>query len=110
MGLTPAEASAISRRRKKRTSIDTSVRIALERAFHANPKPTSEEIQYVSDGLCMEKEVVRVWFCNRRQKEKRMNPNANISPAGSPAPSSVHSFHSASFSPPSMHRPDSGPS
>merc|ERR1719245_265005 len=42
MGLTPAEASAISRRRKKRTSIDTSVRIALERAFHANPKPTSE--------------------------------------------------------------------
>ena len=97
---------AVSRRRKKRTSIDTTVRLNLERAFNANPKPTSEEIQFVSDNLCMEKEVVRVWFCNRRQKEKRMNPSANISPAGSPAPSSVHSFHSASFSPPSMHRPD----
>jgi len=97
---------AVSRRRKKRTSIDTTVRLNLERAFNANPKPTSEEITYIADNLCMEKEVVRVWFCNRRQKEKRMNPSANISPAGSPAPSSVHSFHSASFSPPSMHRPD----
>merc|ERR550539_576535 len=94
MGLTPAEASAISRRRKKRTSIDTSVRIALERAFHANPKPTSEEIQYVSDGLCMEKEVVRVWFCNRRQKEKRMNPNMNLSPDRSPKPSGLYSTSS----------------
>ena len=94
MGLTPAEASAISRRRKKRTSIDTSVRIALERAFHANPKPTSEEIQYVSDGLCMEKEVVRVWFCNRRQKEKRMNPNLNLSPDSSPKPSGLYSTSS----------------
>ena len=94
MGLTPAEASAISRRRKKRTSIDTSVRIALERAFHANPKPTSEEIQYVSDGLCMEKEVVRVWFCNRRQKEKRMNPHLNMSPDSSPKPSGLYSTSS----------------
>ena len=93
LGLTPAEASAISRRRKKRTSIDTSVRIALERAFHANPKPTSEEIQYVSDGLCMEKEVVRVWFCNRRQKEKRMNPNST-SPVSSPKPSGLYSTSS----------------
>lgn len=96
---------AVSRRRKKRTSIDTTVRLNLERAFNANPKPTSEEIAYIADNLCMEKEVVRVWFCNRRQKEKRMNPNANISPAGSPAPSSVHSFHSASFSPPSSIHP-----
>ncbi|CAL4121168.1 unnamed protein product [Meganyctiphanes norvegica] len=65
---------AIGRRRKKRTSIETSVRIALERAFLQNPKPTSEEITMLADGLQMEKEVVRVWFCNRRQKEKRINP------------------------------------
>lgn len=65
---------AIGRRRKKRTSIETSVRVALEKAFVQNPKPTSEEISMLADGLCMEKEVVRVWFCNRRQKEKRINP------------------------------------
>ena len=58
-------ADTLGRRRKKRTSIETTVRIALERAFNQNPKPTSEEIAYVADSLNMEKEVVRVWFCNR---------------------------------------------
>ena len=82
--LTAAQ-EALARRRKKRTSIDNTIRVALERAFNSNPKPTSEEVQYISDGLCMEKEVVRVWFCNRRQKEKRMNPNSN-SPGSSPIP------------------------
>lgn len=66
----------IGRRRKKRTSIETSVRGALEKAFMLNSKPTSEEISQLADRLCMEKEVVRVWFCNRRQKEKRINPSA----------------------------------
>ena len=55
----------VGRRRKKRTSIETSVRVALERAFLQNPKPTSEEISILADNLSMEKEVVRVWFCNR---------------------------------------------
>lgn len=74
----------IGRRRKKRTSIETSVRVALEKAFILNPKPTSEEITQLADQLCMEKEVVRVWFCNRRQKEKRINPpNSMDSPTGS---------------------------
>ncbi|GAB6028151.1 hypothetical protein CHUAL_002363 [Chamberlinius hualienensis] len=77
---------AIGRRRKKRTSIETSVRTALEKAFLHNPKPTSEEISVLSDALQMEKEVVRVWFCNRRQKEKRINPPAAAlgSPTSSP--------------------------
>ncbi|XP_046472901.1 uncharacterized protein [Neodiprion pinetum] len=81
---------AIGRRRKKRTSIETSVRVALEKAFLQNPKPTSEEITMLADSLAMEKEVVRVWFCNRRQKEKRINPPtaAMGSPTmASPAPS-----------------------
>ncbi|XP_032685675.1 POU domain protein 2-like isoform X2 [Odontomachus brunneus] len=81
---------AIGRRRKKRTSIETSVRVALEKAFIQNPKPTSEEITLLADSLAMEKEVVRVWFCNRRQKEKRINPPtaAMGSPTlASPAPS-----------------------
>merc|ERR1719189_1126534 len=81
-----AAQEALARRRKKRTSIDNTVRVALERAFNSNPKPSSEEVQYISDGLCLEKEVVRVWFCNRRQKEKRMNPNSSDSPGSSPIP------------------------
>ncbi|XP_063358960.1 POU domain, class 2, transcription factor 3-like isoform X4 [Cydia amplana] len=69
-----ALAEAVGRRRKKRTSIESGVRVALEKAFLHNPKPTSEEISALADALGMEKEVVRVWFCNRRQKEKRINP------------------------------------
>lgn len=71
---------AIGRRRKKRTSIETSVRVALEKAFFINSKPTSQEITNLADNLCIEKEVVRVWFCNRRQKEKRTNPGNPESP------------------------------
>lgn len=71
----------MGRRRKKRTSIETTVRGALEKAFNLNPKPTSEEITSLADRLSMEKEVVRVWFCNRRQKEKRVNPSLD-SPEG----------------------------
>ena len=76
--LTQAQQEAINRRRKKRTSIDTSIRVALERAFNQNPKPTGEEIAFVSDNLNMEREVVRVWFCNRRQKEKRVTPDSQL--------------------------------
>ena len=62
---TQACVDLIGKRRKKRTSIESTVRVALERAFMKNPKPTSDEIRMIGDNLCMEKEVVRVWFCNR---------------------------------------------
>lgn len=64
-GSASSASDGLGRRRKKRTSIETTVRVALEKAFLANPKPTSEEIAMLADGLSMEKEVVRVWFCNR---------------------------------------------
>ncbi|XP_051257792.1 POU domain, class 2, transcription factor 3 isoform X5 [Dicentrarchus labrax] len=68
------------RKRKKRTSIETNIKMTLEKRFHDNPKPNSEEITQISEQLSMEKEVVRVWFCNRRQKEKRIYcPVSNLS-------------------------------
>ncbi|XP_051576755.1 POU domain, class 2, transcription factor 2-like isoform X1 [Myxocyprinus asiaticus] len=77
------------RRRKKRTSIETNVRVALERSFITNQKPTSEEILLIAEKLSMEKEVIRVWFCNRRQKEKRINPSSTTPPMPSqPQPTS----------------------
>ncbi|XP_073767714.1 POU domain, class 2, transcription factor 1b isoform X16 [Danio rerio] len=74
----------LNRRRKKRTSIETNIRVALEKSFLENQKPTSEEITMIADQLNMEKEVIRVWFCNRRQKEKRINPPNNGSAASTP--------------------------
>ncbi|KAJ8267061.1 hypothetical protein GJAV_G00137860 [Gymnothorax javanicus] len=68
----PALMEGYGRKRKKRTSIETNIRLTLEKRFMDNPKPNSEEITMISEQLSMEKEVVRVWFCNRRQKEKRI--------------------------------------
>ncbi|MFH4976061.1 hypothetical protein AB6A40_002770 [Gnathostoma spinigerum] len=62
------------RKRKKRTSIEVQVKTRLEYHFQKNPKPNAQEIAQVALELQLEKEVVRVWFCNRRQKEKRMTP------------------------------------
>uniref|UniRef100_A0A0K0DTM1 POU domain protein n=1 Tax=Strongyloides stercoralis TaxID=6248 RepID=A0A0K0DTM1_STRER len=62
------------RKRKKRTSIEVQVKSRLEHHFRRNPKPNAQEISSVANELQLEKEVVRVWFCNRRQKEKRMTP------------------------------------
>ncbi|XP_046875913.1 POU domain, class 2, transcription factor 2 [Hypomesus transpacificus] len=78
------------RRRKKRTSIETNVRVALERNFLSNQKPTSEEILLMAEQLNMEKEVIRVWFCNRRQKEKRINPSSATPPLPSQPPPVTH--------------------
>ena len=66
--------AAQGRKRKKRTSIEVTVKGALEQHFHKQPKPSAQEISSLADNLQLEKEVVRVWFCNRRQKEKRMTP------------------------------------
>ncbi|XP_026231905.1 POU domain, class 2, transcription factor 1b isoform X6 [Anabas testudineus] len=77
----------INRRRKKRTSIETNIRVALEKSFlEQNQKPTSEEITMIADQLNMEKEVIRVWFCNRRQKEKRINPPSSGNSGGGSTP------------------------
>ncbi|XP_016429496.1 POU domain, class 2, transcription factor 1-like isoform X3 [Sinocyclocheilus rhinocerous] len=75
----------LNRRRKKRTSIETNIRVALEKSFlEQNHKPTSEEVTMIADQLNMEKEVIRVWFCNRRQKEKRINPPSSGSAVSTP--------------------------
>ena len=66
--------AASGRKRKKRTSIEVSIKQTLELHFARNPKPAAQDIAHLADQLQLEKEVVRVWFCNRRQKEKRVTP------------------------------------
>ncbi|XP_039662748.1 POU domain, class 2, transcription factor 2 isoform X3 [Perca fluviatilis] len=87
------------RRRKKRTSIETNVRVALERAFMTNQKPTSEEILSIAEQLNMEKEVIRVWFCNHRQKEKRINPSSATPPLPSQPPTAPPTHKPPCYSP-----------
>ncbi|KAM8899585.1 POU domain, class 2, transcription factor 3 isoform 2-T2 [Spinachia spinachia] len=137
--LLPPLIEGYGRKRKKRTSIETNIKLTLEKRFldvrstlhryrslersgglkkpsgpnngmksclcccccccccFQNPKPNSEEITLISEQLSMEKEVVRVWFCNRRQKEKRIycpfQPTASR-PYSPPAPGGVSSSSS----------------
>ncbi|XP_060105100.1 POU domain, class 3, transcription factor 4 [Heteronotia binoei] len=79
--------AAQGRKRKKRTSIEVSVKGVLETHFLKCPKPAAQEISSLADSLQLEKEVVRVWFCNRRQKEKRMTP------PGEPPPAAPHEVY-----------------
>ncbi|NXJ11081.1 P3F1A factor, partial [Odontophorus gujanensis] len=85
--------AAQGRKRKKRTSIEVGVKGALENHFLKCPKPSAHEITSLADSLQLEKEVVRVWFCNRRQKEKRMTP------AGLPHPPMEDVYAQADTSP-----------
>ncbi|XP_075054313.1 pituitary-specific positive transcription factor 1 isoform X1 [Mixophyes fleayi] len=60
------------RKRKRRTTISIAAKEALESHFGEQSKPSSQEIMRMAESLNLEKEVVRVWFCNRRQREKRV--------------------------------------
>lgn len=81
------EEQSPERRRKRRTSIGVGAKETLERHFVGQPKPSSSDIGKVADALNLDKEVVRVWFCNRRQREKRVRHSVSspgIDGAGSP--------------------------
>ncbi|XP_034430063.1 pituitary-specific positive transcription factor 1 isoform X2 [Hippoglossus hippoglossus] len=67
------------RKRKRRTTISLGAKEALEHSFVEKSKPSSQEIARIAKGLHLEKEVVRVWFCNRRQREKRVKTSLNLS-------------------------------
>ena len=64
--------SPSERKRKRRTTIGVAAKDNLEHHFERQSKPSSQEIQVISKNLGLDKEVVRVWFCNRRQREKRV--------------------------------------
>ncbi|XP_006187073.1 pituitary-specific positive transcription factor 1 [Camelus dromedarius] len=70
---------ANERKRKRRTTISIAAKDALERHFGEQNKPSSQEILRMAEELNLEKEVVRVWFCNRRQREKRVKTSLNQS-------------------------------
>ncbi|XP_051782768.1 POU domain, class 5, transcription factor 3-like [Erpetoichthys calabaricus] len=65
------EQAAIQARKRKRTSIENNVKGTLESYFVKCPKPSAQEIAHIAGDLSLEKDVVRVWFSNRRQKGKR---------------------------------------
>ncbi|XP_004624557.1 POU domain, class 5, transcription factor 1 [Octodon degus] len=67
-----------------------------ENMFLQCPKPTLQQISRIAEQLGLEKDVVRVWFCNRRQKGKRSGSDYSqreeYEAAGSPFPGAPVSF------------------
>ena len=62
----------------QRTSLKQSIRDVLEQHFNQQKWPSIEEISYLAETLQLEKKVLRVWFSNRRQKEKKIAENSMI--------------------------------
>ncbi|KAG9468926.1 hypothetical protein GDO78_021659 [Eleutherodactylus coqui] len=58
-------------KRKQRTNLENKVKFSLETYFLRNPKPGRMEMTQIAEELKTDYDVVRVWFCNRRQKEKQ---------------------------------------
>ncbi|CAO2609196.1 POU domain, class 5, transcription factor 1 [Lemmus lemmus] len=86
----------VQARKRKRTSIENRVRGNLESMFLQCPKPTLQQISIIAQQLGLEKDVVRVWFCNRRQKGKRSSAEYSqreeYEATGSPFPGGPVSF------------------
>ena len=64
--------SMVDRPSRKRTSIAAPEKRSLEAYFAVQPRPSGEKIAAIAEKLDLKKNVVRVWFCNQRQKQKRM--------------------------------------
>ncbi|XP_053329150.1 POU domain, class 5, transcription factor 1.2-like [Spea bombifrons] len=86
-------------RRKHRTCIDAMTRRNLESHFSKCAKPGPQDINQIARDLNMEKSVVRVWFCNRRQKGRRQIIKYNLETTGFPyaVTGSTHSFTTRIF-------------
>ncbi|XP_012686768.1 POU domain, class 4, transcription factor 2 [Clupea harengus] len=65
-------------KKRKRTSIAAPEKRSLEAYFAIQPRPSSEKIAAIAEKLDLKKNVVRVWFCNQRQKQKRMKYSACV--------------------------------
>ena len=59
-----------NKKRKRRTSFTPSAIDALNNFFEQNNHPNGEEMTKISEILNYDRDVVRVWFCNKRQATK----------------------------------------
>jgi class 3 POU domain transcription factor len=67
---------------RKRTLIEGSLKDALEKHFDQDPKPSLKAIVSLARSLRLKSKVVRVWFANRRHKQKYLNPIAKSNRPG----------------------------
>uniref|UniRef100_A0A914EPI4 Homeobox domain-containing protein n=1 Tax=Acrobeloides nanus TaxID=290746 RepID=A0A914EPI4_9BILA len=59
------------KRRRKRTNLDNEQKAALDACFIENCRPDHTQMSEIAHKLNLDHDVVRVWFCNRRQKLRK---------------------------------------
>jgi class 6 POU domain transcription factor len=59
-----------SKKRKRRTSFTPQALEILNEAFEKNTHPSGADMTLLSNKLNYDREVIRVWFCNKRQALK----------------------------------------
>jgi len=78
------------RKRKRRIVFSSASKRFLEDMFCCNPKPDRHTIEIVAKELSLLPEEVRIWFCNKRQKERNMQKSEDpsfLASSSSPASS-----------------------
>lgn len=68
--LTEFIGSESSKKRKRRTSFTPQALEILNSHFEKNTHPSGQEMTEIAEKLNYDREVVRVWFCNKRQALK----------------------------------------
>lgn len=63
----------ILKKRRKRTNLDITQREYLNRTFNIEPNPDHGKMEEIALDLGLDKEIVRVWFCNKRQKMRKFS-------------------------------------
>ena len=61
----------LCKKRRRRTSFTSDSLAVLVENYHKNPKPNTSEIAEIAAQLNIEPVTVKVWFCNRKQSERR---------------------------------------
>jgi len=59
-----------SKKRKRRTSFTPHALEILNTSFERNTHPSGTDITALAQALGYEREVIRIWFCNKRQALK----------------------------------------
>ena len=59
------------KKRKKRTVFNKDTQRVLSEEFEQNNSPSSTQLSEMADRLRLDRETVRVWFCNKRQTIKK---------------------------------------
>uniref|UniRef100_A0A0K0ET59 POU domain protein n=1 Tax=Strongyloides stercoralis TaxID=6248 RepID=A0A0K0ET59_STRER len=60
-----------SKKRRKRTNLEMEQRNILYRKYLEDKRPNEENLRKMADELNLNFEVVKIWFCNRRQKDRK---------------------------------------